>query len=133
MSAQKTGALIVVGKKSSLDIFSEGGVILNARVSAELLETIFFKNTPLHDGAMLIEGDKILAASCPLPSTDQMSIPASFGMRHRAAIGISEHSDAIAVVVSEENGHITVAIAGKYSYNISPNELRNILLSGKLK
>ena len=132
MSAQKTGALIIIGRKSSLDNFSEGGEILNARVSAELLETIFFKNTPLHDGATLIEGDIILAARCPLPSTDQMSIPCHFGMRHRAAIGISEHSDAMAIAVSEENGCITVAIGGKYRYNISPNELRNILLSGKL-
>ena len=132
MSSQKTGALIAIGHKSSLDIFSEGGVILNARVSAELLETIFFKNTPLHDGAMLIEGDKIIATGCRLPSTDQISIPAGFGMRHRAAIGISENSDAIAVVVSEENGHITAAIAGKYRYNITPDELKNILISGKL-
>ena len=133
LSAQKTGALIVVGKKGSLDIFSEGGEILDARVSAELLKTIFFKNTPLHDGATLIDGDKILAARCPLPSTDQMSIPVAFGMRHRAAIGISEHSDAMAIVVSEETGSITVAITGNFKYNITPKELRNILLSGKLK
>ena len=132
MSARKTGALIVIGKKGSLDIFSEGGEILNARVSAELLETIFIKNTPLHDGATLIEGDIILAARCPLPSADKILIPANFGMRHRAAIGISEYSDVIAVVVSEENGSITVAIAGKYKYNITSNELKNILLSGKL-
>jgi uncharacterized protein (TIGR00159 family) len=132
MSTQKIGALIVVGRKRSLDIFSEGGEILNAPVNAKLLETIFYKNTPLHDGAMLIEGNIILAARCPLPSSDQMSIPANFGMRHRAAIGISEHCDAIAVVVSEENGCITVAISGKYKYNITPTELRNILLSGKL-
>lgn len=132
MSAQKTGALIVIGRKSSLSLFSEAGEILNARVSAALLETIFFKNTPLHDGATLIEGDIILAARCPLPSTDQMSIPTNFGMRHRAAIGISEYSDAMAIVVSEENGYITVAISGDFNYNISPNELRNILLSGKL-
>jgi len=132
MSAQKLGALIVIGRKRSLDLFSEGGEILNARVSADLLETIFFKNTPLHDGAMLIEGDTILAARCQMPTTDQTSIPAGFGMRHRAAIGISEHSAAIAVTVSEENGHITAAIAGKYRYNISPDELKKILISGKL-
>ena len=133
MSAKKTGALIVVGRKSSLDIFSEVGEILNARVSEDLIETIFFKNTPLHDGAILIRGDIILAARCPLPSTDQMQIPASFGMRHRAAIGISEYSDAIAIVVSEENGYITAVISGKFKHNITPNELRNILLSGKLE
>jgi len=133
MSAQKIGALIVVGRKRSLDIFSEGGEILNARISAELLETIFFKNTPLHDGAMLIEGDIILAARCQAPYTDQTSIPARLGMRHRAAIGISEYSDAIAIAVSEEKGHITAAIGGNYAYNISPDELKNILLSGKLQ
>jgi len=132
MSMQKIGALIVIGRKKSLDIFSEDGEILNARVSAELLETIFFKNTPLHDGAMLIEGDIILAARCRAPFTEQTSIPAKLGMRHRAAIGISEHSDAIAIAVSEEKGHITAAFEGNYAYNISPEELRNILLSGKL-
>ena len=132
MSSQKTGALIVIGKKSNLEAFSEGGEILNARVSAELLETIFFKHTPLHDGATLIEGGIIIAARCPLPITDQMSIPANFGMRHRAAIGISEQSDTIAVVVSEETGCITAAISGKYKYNISLDELRDILISGNL-
>jgi len=132
MSAQKIGALIVIGRKRSLDLFSEGGEILNARVSAGLVETIFFKNTPLHDGAMLIEEKIILAARCQVPTTEQTSIPAGFGMRHRAAIGISEHSAAIAIAVSEENGHITAAIAGKYRYNISPDELRKILISGRL-
>ncbi|MDR2887900.1 MAG: diadenylate cyclase CdaA [Bacteroidales bacterium] len=133
MAAKKTGALIAVGSKGSLDIFSEGGEILNARVSAGLLETIFFKNTPLHDGATLIEGDTIIAARCPLPATDQPSIPSGFGMRHRAAIGMSEHSDAIVIAVSEENGTVTVAVSGQYRYNISINELRNTLLSGKLQ
>ena len=89
LSAKKTGALIVIGRKSSLDLFSEGGEILKAQISAELLETIFFKNTPLHDGAVLIEGGLILAARCPLPTTDQVTLPPRFGMRHRAAIGMS--------------------------------------------
>jgi len=133
MSSKKTGALIVIGRKSSLDLFSEGGEILKSKVSAELLETIFFKNTPLHDGAVLIEGGVILAARCPLPITDQVSIPNHFGMRHRAAIGMSEHSDAIVVVVSEETGHITVVISGEIRENITPNELRNILLSRKIR
>jgi uncharacterized protein (TIGR00159 family) len=132
MSSQKTGALIVISKNNNLDVFSKGGEILNARVSAGLLETIFFKNTPLHDGATLIEKNMILAARCPLPSTEQMSIPDNFGMRHRAAIGISEYIDAIAVVVSEETGYITAVIAGKYRYNITPDELKDILLSGNL-
>jgi uncharacterized protein (TIGR00159 family) len=132
MASKKTGALIVVGRRSSLDLFTEGGEILRSRVSSELLETIFFKNTPLHDGAVLIERGLILAARCPLPITDQVSIPAHFGMRHRAAVGMSEHSDAIVVVVSEETGHITVVISGEIQENITPNELRNVLLSSKV-
>ncbi len=133
MAANKTGALIVIGRRSSLDIYSEGGEILKSRISSELLETIFFKNTPLHDGAVLIEGGQILAARCPLPMSDQVSIPPHFGMRHRAAVGMSEHTDAIVVVVSEETGHITVVITGEIRENITPNELRNVLLTSKLK
>jgi diadenylate cyclase len=132
MAINKTGALIVIGRKSSLDIFSEGGEILNARISAEILETIFFKNTPLHDGAVLIEGGLIIAARCPLPITDQVSLLPRFGMRHRAAIGMSEHSDALIVVVSEESGYITVVETGEIRENITPNELRNILLMEKV-
>lgn len=132
MSSKRIGALIVIGRKSSLDIFSEGGEILNARVSSELLETIFFKNTPLHDGAVLIEGGFILAARCPLPVTEQVNIPPRFGMRHRAAIGMSEHSDALIVVVSEETGLITVVETGEMKENLSPNELRNVLLMSKV-
>jgi diadenylate cyclase len=133
MASKKTGALIVIGRKSSLDLFTEGGEILNAKISAELLETIFFKNTPLHDGAVLIEGGVILAARCPLPITDQVSIPPHFGMRHRAAVGMSEHSDAVVVVVSEESGYITVVISGEIRENITPNELRNVLLTRKIR
>jgi len=133
MAANKTGALIVIGRRSSLDIYSEGGEILKSRVSSELLETIFFKNAPLHDGAVLIEGGQILAARCPLPMSDQVSIPPHFGMRHRAAVGMSEHTDSIVVVVSEETGHITVVITGEIRENITPNELRNVLLTSKLK
>jgi diadenylate cyclase len=132
MASKNTGALIVIGRKSSLDLFSEGGEILNARISAELLETIFFKNTPLHDGAVLIEGGIILAARCPLPVTDQVSLPPHFGMRHRAAIGMSENSDALIIVVSEESGFISVVDTGTIRENISPNVLRNILLMEKI-
>jgi uncharacterized protein (TIGR00159 family) len=132
LALKKTGALIVIGRKSSLDIFSEGGEILKARISAELLETIFFKNTPLHDGAVLIDGGLILAARCPLPTTDQVTLPPRYGMRHRAAIGMSEHSDAIIVVISEESGHISVVDTGEIRENITPNELRNILLMEKV-
>ena len=132
LALMKTGALIVIGRKSSLDLFSEGGEILKARISAELLETIFFKNTPLHDGAVLVEGGLILAARCPLPTTEQVTLPPRYGMRHRAAIGMSEHSDAIIVVISEETGHISVVDTGDIRENITPNELRNILLMEKV-
>ena len=132
MSLNKTGALIVIGRKSSMDLFAEGGELLKARISAELLETIFFKNTPLHDGAVLIEGGLILAARCPLPTTDQMTLPPRFGMRHRAAIGMSEHTDALIVVISEESGFLSVVDSGEIRENISPNDLRNILLMEKI-
>jgi diadenylate cyclase len=132
MASKNTGALIVIGRKLSLDIFSEGGEILNARISAELLETIFFKNSPLHDGAVLIEHGIILAARCPLPITEQVSLPPRFGMRHRAAIGMSEHTDALIVVVSEESGYISVVDTGEIRENITPNDLRNILLKQKV-
>jgi uncharacterized protein (TIGR00159 family) len=132
MSLNRTGALIVIGRRSSLDLFSEGGEIVKARISAELLETIFFKNTPLHDGAVLIEGGTILAARCPLPITEQVTLPTHYGMRHRAALGMSEHTDALVVVVSEESGHISVADSGVFRENITPNELRNILLMEKV-
>jgi len=132
MASKKTGALIVIGRKSSLDIYSEGGERIDAKISAELLETIFFKNSPLHDGAVLIEDGKIFAARCPLPITDRVSLPPKYGMRHRAAIGISEHTDSLVVVVSEESGAITVADAGDVKDNITPNELRQILLKEKI-
>jgi uncharacterized protein (TIGR00159 family) len=132
MASKNTGALIVIGRKSNLDIFSEGGEIIRAKISAELLETIFFKNTPLHDGAVLVEGATILAARCPLPITDQVSLPQRFGMRHRAAVGMSEQTDALVVVVSEESGYISVVDGGHIRENITINELRNVLLMEKL-
>lgn len=132
MSVMRTGALIVIGRKSSLALYSEGGEVLKARVSAELIETIFFKGTPLHDGAVLIEGGLILASRCPLPATEQVGLPPRFGMRHRAAIGMSEHSDALIIVISEESGYISVVDTGEIRENITSNELRNILLMEKV-
>lgn len=132
MALKRSGALIVIGRRSSLDLFSEGGELVKARISAELIETIFFKNTPLHDGAVLIEGGVILAARCPLPITEQVILPTHYGMRHRAAIGMSEQTDALVVVVSEESGFISVVDAGLIRENITPNELRNILLMEKV-
>lgn len=132
MSIKKTGGLIVIARTSRLDVYSEAGEVLRAIISAELLETIFFKNSPLHDGAVLIEDGLILAARCPLPITDQLNIPNHFGMRHRAAIGITETTDALVVVISEESGHISVADTGKVVEGITPAELRKILLKEKI-
>lgn len=132
MSFKKTGALIVIGRTSSLDIYAEGGELLRARIGAELIETIFYKNSPLHDGAVLIEENLILAARCPLPITDQPSVPGHFGMRHRAAIGVTEHVDALVIVVSEETGFISVVDKGIVTENISAHQLRQILLKEKI-
>jgi diadenylate cyclase len=132
MASKKTGALIVIGRKSSLAMYTEGGEILNAIISAELLETIFFKNSPLHDGAVLIEDNKIIAARCHLPVTDQINLPPRYGMRHRAAIGISEQTDALVVVISEETGNISVADSGKVTKVKSAKDLREILLKGRI-
>jgi len=129
MARTHTGALIAISRTSLLDIYSEGGELLNALISDELLKTIFYKGSPLHDGAVIIQNGKIFAARCPLPSTDQTGLPAKFGMRHRAAIGLSEQSDAVVIIVSEERGKISVADGGKIHEDITPNELRHILLT----
>lgn len=127
MARTHTGALIAISRTSLLDIYSEGGELLNALVTDELLKTIFYKGSPLHDGAVIIQNGKVFAARCPLPSTDQTGLPAKFGMRHRAAIGLTEQSDAVVIIVSEERGKISVADGGKIHEDITPNELRHIL------
>ncbi len=114
MSKSKTGALIVVTRKVGLKDFIATGDEVNADYSEQLIETIFFKNTPLHDGAMIVDKHKILAAACILPVSQKMDINKSFGLRHRSALGITEVSDAIAIVVSEETGNITLFENGLY-------------------
>ncbi len=127
MSAFKTGALIAISKKSDLLSFIRTGDILNADTSSRLLESIFFKNSPLHDGAVIIKKDKIAAARCILPTTDRVDIPAKYGMRHRAALGIAEKTDAVVIIVSEETGAISFAKYENIETNIGPNRLRQIL------
>lgn len=127
MAETGTGALIVIARRSTLDLFAEGGELLDAKISSGILQTIFAKNTPLHDGAVLIEGGKIVAARCPLPATDALNLPPRFGMRHRAAIGISERTDSLVIVVSEERSKISLADGGKVTENIKPNDLRKLL------
>ena len=126
MSAHKTGALIVIGRQSDLRLITEGGIAIDAKISTPLLENIFFKTPPLHDGAVVIEGDRIVAAKCILPVT-QSDVPKSYGTRHRAAIGMSEISDAIILVVSEETGGISIAHGGTIHRDIAPDQLANLL------
>ena len=127
MARTKTGALIVIPQKSELREFVRTGEKINARISDALIETIFFKNTPLHDGAVIIIGNRIIAARCILPITEKEDIDPMLGLRHRAALGISEVTDALAVVVSEEKGKISVAKAGELHLNISLVELSKLL------
>ncbi len=114
MSKSKTGALIVISRNVGLKEYIATGDEINALFSQQLIETIFFKNTPLHDGAMIVDKNHIIAAGCILPVSKDMSIPKSFGLRHRSALGITEVSDAISIVVSEESGHISVFQTGTF-------------------
>ena len=126
-SATKTGALIVFQQNTELYNYAQTGVLLKAKVTDELIENIFFKNTPLHDGAVIISDNKILAARCILPVSDRRDIPGSMGLRHRAALGLSAASDAYIVVVSEETGNITFFKDGNYKVRVSPEELKKFL------
>jgi diadenylate cyclase len=127
LSASKTGALIVIAKKSELSIYTKTGDIIDANTSNRLIESIFTKNTPLHDGAMIIVKDLIKAARCVLPVSENTYMPAHLGLRHRAALGLSEHTDAFIIVISEERGTISVAEEGKIMLNISQQELNSML------
>lgn len=127
MARTKTGALIVIAQKSELREYVRTGEKLNARISDALLETIFFKNTPLHDGAVIIIGNRIVAARCILPVSNKRDIDPNLGLRHRAAVGITEETDAVAIIVSEEKGKISIARAGHVQVNISQTELTKIL------
>jgi diadenylate cyclase len=129
MSGDRVGALIVIEKRLNLDEYASNGVLLNARVSSALLESIFFENNPLHDGAVIMRGDMILAAASRLPLSESNMIDPHVHMRHRAAVGISEVSDCMAIVVSEERGSISVASEGKLTRLSGHAELRTILNS----
>ena len=127
MSADKTGALIVIPHKVSLEHIVETGDKIDAHVSRRLLMNLFFKNSPLHDGAVIVSGDRVVAARCTLPITERTDIPAQFGMRHKAAIGITEESDADVIVVSEETGRISFVKGGKVTPIGNINELKLLL------
>ena len=128
MASTKTGALIVLAGESNLKEIVDTGERLDAQVSARLIENIFFKNTPLHDGALVIRNGRMLAAACILPVSKDQTIPQHYGLRHRAALGLTEKSDATCIVVSEETGRISVTREGTIR-EVTPDELFLVLHS----
>lgn len=129
MSKSKTGALIVFQRKVPLADYEKTGDIIDADINVRLIENIFFKNSPLHDGAMIIDNHRIKSVGCILPVSHDMNIPKSLGLRHRAALGMSQVTDAICVIVSEETGKISVAREGALTVNVSTIDLEHVLSS----
>ena len=127
MSRTKTGALIVFERRERLGEIISTGTAVDAAPSAELIKNIFFKNSPLHDGAMVVRAGRICAAGCVLPLSGNQSLSRDLGTRHRAAVGMSESADSVLVVVSEETGAISVAIGGMLKRHLSPDMLRKLL------
>lgn len=127
MGKQKVGALIVIERNLPLDEVVRTGEVIDANISQRLIENIFFKNSPLHDGAMVVSKKRIKAAGCILPVSHNLDIPKELGLRHRAAMGISQVSDAHAIIVSEETGAISVAYRGQFYLRLNAEELERIL------
>lgn len=128
LSKTKTGALIIIEQKTGLSDLAVGGTQIDAKITSQLLENIFFHNAPLHDGALIIRNDRILSASCVLPLTTREDVNKALGTRHRAALGLTELTDAIAVIVSEETGVISLSINGKLTRNYDKDRLKEILI-----
>ena len=129
LSKSKIGALIVVQGDLQLSLYEQTGEIINADISSRLIENIFFKNSPLHDGAMIVVGKKIKAAGCILPISHNPNIPKHMGLRHRAGLGITQETDAKVIIVSEETGKITFAQEGRLKINVNPEELQQLILA----
>ena len=127
LSKKKIGALIAIEREIGLKPYIESGVSMDSKVSSELINTVFMPNTPLHDGGIIIEEDRIVAAGCLFPLTQEAHITKTLGTRHRAAIGLSEETDAIVVVVSEETGAISIAIGGKLTRDLNKEVLSKTL------
>ncbi len=123
MAKSNTGALVVIARKSELTVYAETGDSLNAETSSRLIESIFNKDSPLHDGAVIINGDRIVAARCVLPVSENLNLPPNYGLRHRAALGISENTDALTIIVSEQSGKISIAESGKLLTDVGVKEL----------
>ena len=127
MSKSKTGALIVIQQDISLEQYEKTGDMIDALINTRLIENIFFKNSPLHDGAMIIASGRIKAAGCILPVSHDANVPRSLGLRHRSALGIAQTTDAFAIIVSEETGNISIAHRGKLTTRISSADLEHRL------
>ncbi len=132
MSKQKVGALIIIERQVGLSEYVNSGDIINANITQRLIENIFFKNSPLHDGAMIISHKRIRAAGCILPISHDTDIPKSLGLRHRAALGISQKSDCLSIVVSEETGGISIAENGNFKLRLTAEELEGVLAKANL-
>lgn len=128
MAKVKTGALIVVEKDIMLSEYERTGIPLDSLVSSQLLINIFEKNTPLHDGAIIVRGDRVVSATCYLPLSDNMELDKELGTRHRAAVGISEVSDSLTIIVSEETGAVSVAVGGEIRRRLEGDELKRMLM-----
>lgn len=127
MSKSKTGALIVVKRQMPLEDYERTGDVIDANINTRLIENIFFKNSPLHDGALIIDGAKVKSAGCILPVSHDTSLPRYLGLRHRSALGIAQATDAVAIVVSEETGNISYAYKGELHVKLSSTELEHAL------
>lgn len=127
MALSKTGALIVMARHNQLDEFTETGELIDAKISAQLIENIFYKNSPLHDGALIIVDNRMKAARSILPVSANPDLPSHMGLRHRAAVGLTERSDAIAIIVSEQTGMISYSLKGKIYPNVEPAQLKQVL------
>jgi Uncharacterized conserved protein len=128
MSEEKVGSLIVIERGIDLRGYIESGVVVNAGITEELIRTIFFPNTPLHDGAIIIKEAKIAAAACYLPLSDSRQLKKQHGARHRAALGMAEETDALVIVTSEETGNISIMVNGKLQSKIKYTDLKNMIL-----
>lgn len=127
MAKSKTGALVVIARKSELSVYAETGDSINAETSSRLIESIFNKESPLHDGALIINGDRIMAARCVLPVSENLNLPPNYGLRHRAALGLSENADALTIIVSEQTGKVSIAESGKLLTDVGAKELMSKL------
>lgn len=127
MAKSKTGALIVVQQQLPLEDYERTGDMIDANINTRLIENIFFKNSPLHDGALIIANGKVKSAGCILPVSHDTSLPRYLGLRHRSALGIAQATDAVAIVVSEETGHISYAYKGEIHLKLTSTELEHAL------